>query len=285
MRRCPLPISRGGTRTAGPLRCGAGLVEPLRRRAQGRRRARWIPGAAVELLLVAAVLAVSGARADAAGADEVRILMLGDSLTAGYGLLSHEALPARLEAALRALEVAARVINGGVSGDTTTGGLARLDWALADDPHAVVVALGANDALRAMDPALSRANLDRILTTLAERGLPVLIAGMVAPRNLGRDYAVRFDPIYPELAAHHGTLFYPFLLDGVATVTALNQDDGIHPNAAGVEVIVGRILPSVLCLIGRTGRPAPATAAAAEPGGAKTDCPNAADGAGDAASR
>ena len=211
-------------------------------------------------LLLLAVLAGSGARA-AAQDEAVRILMLGDSLTAGYGLLSHEALPARLEAALRALGITASVLNGGVSGDTTTGGLARLGWALADDPHAVVVALGANDALRAIDPALSRTNLDRILTTLAERGLPVLLAGMVAPRNLGRDYAARFDPIYPEMAARHGTLFYPFLLEGVAAVAALNQDDGIHPNAAGVEVIVERILPTLLRLLGRTGHPVAAAAA------------------------
>ena len=210
------------------------------------------------LVFAAAPAGAAGTVGARAGAGEggVRILMLGDSLTAGYGLLAHEALPARLEAALRARGLDVSVINGGVSGDTTTGGLARLDWALADDPHAVIVALGANDALRAIDPILSRTNLDRILGALAERGLPVLLAGMVAPRNLGRDYAARFDPIYPELAARHGALFYPFLLDGVATVTALNQDDGIHPNAAGVEEIVERILPEVRCLVRRTGRPA-----------------------------
>lgn len=219
--------------------------------------------------------AASGARAEAAGGGEeaLRVLMLGDSLTAGYGLLSHEALPARLEAALRALGRDVSVINGGVSGDTTTGGLARLGWALADDPHAVIVALGANDALRAIDPALSRTNLDRILRALMERGLPVLLAGMVAPRNLGRAYAARFDPIYPELAARHGALFYPFLLDGVAAVTALNQDDGIHPNAAGVEEIAGRLLPSVLCLLGRVeDRPATASTAGAGTAGGRAAC-------------
>ena len=218
----------------------------------------------------------AGARGEAAGEGEgaLRILMLGDSLTAGYGLLSHEALPARLEAALRALGLDVSVINGGVSGDTTTGGLARLGWALADDPHAVIVALGANDALRAIDPALSRTNLDRILHALTERGLPVLLAGMVAPRNLGRDYAARFDPIYPELAARHGALFYPFLLEGVATVTALNQDDGIHPNAAGVEEIAGRLAPIVICLLGRVeGDPvAAASAGVAGTAGERAAC-------------
>ena len=212
-----------------------------------------LPGA---LLLAWLALAAAGLRAEA-GAGELRILMLGDSLTAGYGLAARDALPAKLEAALRARDLDVRVINAGVSGDTTAGGLARLEWALADRPHAVIVALGANDALRAIDPALARSNLDRLLGVLAERRLPVLLAGMVAPPNLGRDYGARFDALYPELAARHGTLLYPFLLDGVATVAALNQADGIHPNAAGVEAIVERILPSVLCLVHRIGRSDP----------------------------
>ena len=210
-----------------------------------------LPGA---LLLAWLALAAADLRAEA-GAGELRILMLGDSLTAGYGLAARDALPAKLEAALRARDLDVRVINAGVSGDTTAGGLARLEWALADRPHAVIVALGANDALRAIDPALARSNLDRLLGVLAERRLPVLLAGMVAPPNLGRDYGARFDALYPELAARHGTLLYPFLLDGVATVAALNQADGIHPNAAGVEVIVERILPSVLCLVRGIGSP------------------------------
>ena len=201
-------------------------------------------------------------------AEELRILMLGDSLTAGYGLASRDGLPARLEAALRARGLDARVIDAGVSGDTTAGGLARLDWALADRPHAVIVALGANDALRAIDPAVARSNLDRLLATLADRGLPVLLAGMLAPRNLGPEYGARFDVIYPELAERHGALLYPFLLDGVATVATFNQADGLHPNEAGVEVIVERMLPSVLCLAVRTSHPAAAVAQlAAEPAG------------------
>ena len=213
-------------------------------------------------LLACLMLAAGGVRAET-GAGALRILMLGDSLTAGYGLASGDALPVRLEAALQARGLDVRMINAGVSGDTTAGGLARLDWALADRPHAVIVALGANDALRAIDPEVSRSNLDRLLGALAERRLPVLLAGMLAPRNLGRDYGARFDAIYPELAARHGALLYPFLLDGVATVAAFNQADGIHPNAAGVEVVVERILPSVLCLVRRTDRPA----------GGETDCP------------
>ena len=219
-------------------------------------------------LLAWFMLAAGGLRAES-GAGELRILMLGDSLTAGYGLASRDALPVRLEAALRDRGLDVRVINAGVSGDTTAGGLARLEWALADRPHAVIVALGANDALRAIDPEVSFTNLDRLFGALAERRLPVLLAGMMAPRNLGREYGARFDAIYPELAVRHGALLYPFLLDGVATVAALNQADGIHPNPAGVEVIVERILPSMLCLARRTGHPAAATL----PAGEKSDCP------------
>lgn len=215
-------------------------------------------------LLASLMLVAGGLRAET-GAGGLRILMLGDSLTAGYGLASRDALPSRMEAALRERGLDARVIDAGVSGDTTAGGLARLEWALADRPHAVIVALGANDALRAIDPEVARSNLDRLLASLSERGLPVLLAGMLAPRNLGPEYAAHFDAIYPELAERHDALLYPFLLDGVATVTALNQADGLHPNAAGVEVIVERMLPSVLCVALRTGHPAAATAG--EPAG------------------
>ena len=220
-------------------------------------------------------MAVAVSASVRAAEGELRILMLGDSLTAGYGLASRDALPARLETVLRAHRIDARVIDAGVSGDTTSGGLARIEWALADDPHAVIVALGANDGLRAIDPAVTRTNLDRLLGILAERGLPVLLAGMVAPPNLGPEYAGRFDPIYPELAARHGAVLYPFLLEGVATVTLLNQEDGIHPNAAGVEEIGRRMLPAVLCLAGHAGHPpdrAMAEAAGLAAGGAGFDC-------------
>ena len=212
------------------------------------RMAAIIAGAAL-------ALAASGLRADA-DSDPLRLLVLGDSLTSGYGLPSRASLPARLDASLETLGLDVAVINAGVSGDTSAGGLARLEWALADDPHAVIVALGANDALRALDPEITRNNLDRLVRALAERGLPVLIAGMLAPRNLGADYVARFDAMYVEIAARHGALLYPFLLEGVASVAALNQSDGLHPNAAGVEEIVARILPSVRCLLHRVRHPA-----------------------------
>ena len=211
-------------------------------------------GIAAIIAGAALALSASGLRADA-DSDPLRLLVLGDSLTSGYGLPSRDALPARLEVSLRALGLDITVINAGVSGDTSAGGLARLDWTLSDNPHAVIVALGANDALRALDPALTRENLDRIVGALRERGLPVLVAGMLAPRNLGAGYAERFDAIYPELAARHDTLLYPFLLEGVAGVAALNQEDGLHPNAAGVEEIVTHILPSVRCLLRRVRHP------------------------------
>ena len=207
------------------------------------------------VLAVAALTSTaSGLRAEAESGP-LRLLVLGDSLTSGYGLPSRESLPDRLEAALWALGLDVAVVNAGVSGDTSAGGLARLDWALTDNPHAVIVALGANDALRALDPALTRENLDGIVGALVERGLPVLIAGMLAPRNLGAGYAEQFDAIYPDLAIQHDALLYPFLLEGVAGVATLNQTDGLHPNEAGVEEIVTRILPSVRCLLRRVRHP------------------------------
>ena len=236
-----------------------------------RGTVRGAGGIARAWLAAGLALAVTGLATETR-AEELRILMLGDSLTAGYGLASRDGLPARLEAALRARSLDARVIDAGVSGDTTAGGLARLDWALADRPHAVIVALGANDALRAIDPAVARSNLDRLLAALSQRSLPVLLAGMLAPRNLGPEYGARFDAIYPDLAERHGALLYPFLLDGVATVADLNQADGLHPNEAGVEVIVERMLPSVLCLAVGTAHPAAAAAQLiAEPAGCVDD--------------
>jgi acyl-CoA thioesterase-1 len=182
-------------------------------------------------------------------AAEKRLMVLGDSLTAGYGLPSAQAFPVRLEAALRAKGVAVTVINAGVSGDTTAGGLARLDWSLADKPTHVIVELGANDMLRGLDPAQARRNLDQILTRLRAEKLPVLLAGMLASRTLGAAYRSEFVGIYPALAQQHGAALYPFFLDGVATDPALNQSDGLHPNARGVDVIVERILPSVMTLL------------------------------------
>ncbi|WP_236025252.1 arylesterase [Arenibaculum pallidiluteum] len=196
-----------------------------------------------------AVLALLVLATPARAAGTLRILALGDSLTAGFGLPPEESFTTKLEQALKARGHDVSVINGGVSGDTTAGGLARLDWSLADSPGLVIVELGANDGLRGIDPAATRANLDAILTRLKERGIPVLLAGMYAPRNLGRDFAERFDRIFPELAAKHDVALYPFFLDGVATDPKLNQPDGIHPNAAGVAVIVERIVPAVEPLV------------------------------------
>ncbi len=171
--------------------------------------------------------------------------MLGDSLTAGYGLAQEQAFPRQLEAALQQRGHQVLVQNAGVSGDTSAGGLARLDWMLAERPDLVIVELGANDALRGLDPERTRQNLANILTRLKAAGVLPLLAGMRAPRNLGRDYYAKFDQIYPALAQTPGVSFYPFFLEGVATLPALNQRDGIHPNAAGVAIIVKSILSLV----------------------------------------
>jgi acyl-CoA thioesterase-1 len=181
----------------------------------------------------------------------VRIVVLGDSLSAGLGLPVQDALPAKLERALQAKGIAVEIANAGVSGDTATGGLARLDWSVPDGTDAVILELGANDALRGSDPKATRAALDAIIRRLTERRIAVLLAGMLAPRNLGAEYANAFDAIYPELAAQHGLILYPFILDGVAGTPALNQADGMHPTAAGVDVMVKGLLPKVEELIGR----------------------------------
>ncbi len=184
-----------------------------------------------------------------ARAEPLRIVALGDSLTAGYGLEPAESFTGQLEAALKARGHDIVIVNAGVSGDTASDGLARVDWSVGDDADAVIVELGANDALRGVDPAITRDALDRILARLGERGIPALLAGMRAPPNLGAAYGAEFDPIYAELADRHGVILYPFFLDGVAADAALNQPDGIHPNAEGVAIIVARILPSVEALI------------------------------------
>ncbi|NKB48033.1 MAG: arylesterase [Alphaproteobacteria bacterium] len=178
--------------------------------------------------------------------DETVIVALGDSLTAGFGVVANDAFPARLEAALREAGANTRVVNAGVSGDTSAGGLARIDWVLADMPDLMIVELGANDGLRGLAPADMEANLDAILTRLADRGIPAVLTGMLAPPNYGRAYGEAFQAVFPRLAERHGVAFYPFFLDGVAAQPALNQPDGIHPNPAGVRVIVERITPTVL---------------------------------------
>lgn len=175
----------------------------------------------------------------------VKLAVLGDSLAAGYGVKPDQAIPARLEAALKAAGRNVSVINHGVSGDTSAGGVERLDWMLADKPDIVLVELGANDALRATDPATTERNLDTIISRLKAAGVTVWLAGMLAPRNYGPEYATQFDGLYARLAAKHDVPLYPFFLDGVAQDPALNQADGIHPNPKGVDVVVERLLPFV----------------------------------------
>ena len=203
---------------------------------------------ALARLVNLAIIAVFlwSARVEAA---QVTLAAFGDSLAAGYGLAAEEAFPAVLERALQGQGLDVKVINAGVSGDTTAGGKARLDWVLADKPQAVILELGANDALRGIDPKDSEANLDAILAGLQRRGVRVLLAGMRAPPNLGRDYAQAFEPIYARLAKKYGVALYPFFLDGVAAQGTLNQPDGMHPNAEGVKRIVAAMLPSVRALL------------------------------------
>ena len=173
----------------------------------------------------------------------VRIVVLGDSLSAGFGLGAGEALPAKLERALKAKGLPVQIENAGVSGDTAAGGLARLDWSVPEGTDAVILELGANDALRGADPKATRASLQAIIKKLKDRKIAVLLAGMLAPRNFGLDYVAAFDPIYPQLAAEHGLILYPFILDGVGGDKSLNQADGIHPTAAGVDIMVRGLLP------------------------------------------
>ena len=194
---------------------------------------------------MAAVLVLPAFAAHAGAAEPVRILAFGDSLTAGYGLPESDTLTTRLADALAKMGRPATVINGGVSGDTTAGGLARIDWALGDRPQIMILALGANDMLRGVDPGTTRANLEGIIAKAEGAGVEVVLAGMLAPPNLGADYKQAFDGIYPALAKAHNLVFMPFLLQDVAQVSDLNQGDGLHPNGKGVAVIVRNLLPYV----------------------------------------
>lgn len=193
-------------------------------------------------LLVALAFA---ALAAPAAAKPLRIVVIGDSLTAGYQLPADAAFPAILEKALKRRGKDLSVINASVSGDTVGAGLERLDWALGEGADAVIVELGANDMLRGIDPATTRRGLDEILTRLAERRIPVLLAGMLASPSMGSAFAEQFNGIFPALAKKHGVLFYPFFLDGVVQDPKFNLSDGMHPNRAGVERIVENILPEV----------------------------------------
>src|SRR5262245_29443247 len=202
-------------------------------------------------LQAAALLALALLVPASAAEAPVRIVALGDSLTAGYGLPADAAFPAKLQKALRAKGLAIEVANAGVSGDTAARGLARLDWAVPPGTEAVIVELGANDMLMGLDPKLTRKALTEIVRRLGERRLPILLAGMRAAPNLGDDYVRAFESIYRDLAAEPGVLLYPFFLDGVALDAKLNQRDGIHPTAAAIDVIVARILPKVEELVAR----------------------------------
>lgn len=182
--------------------------------------------------------------AGAALAEPVKLVGFGDSLMAGYQLPASDAFPVKLEAALRAKGYDVEIANAGVSGDTSSGGLARLDWSVPDGTKGVILELGANDALRGIAPEETEKNIDAMLTRLKERGIAVLLAGMLAPPNMGADYEKRFNGIYQRMAEKHGVALYPFFLDGVAAQADLQIDDGMHPNPAGVDVMVARILPT-----------------------------------------
>ncbi len=203
------------------------------------------------MLCNAAVGSVIAPTASYAQTAPIRVVAFGDSLTAGYRLQANAAFPSQLHRALAGEGYDVEVINAGVSGDTTAAGLERFDWAIPDNTDAVILELGANDALRGIDPAVARRNLDTILQRLRARNIEVLIAGMKAPRNFGQDYVARFDAIFPDLAQAHGALLYPFFLDGVALQQDLILDDGLHPNTKGVAAIVRRITPAVEELIAR----------------------------------
>ena len=201
--------------------------------------------AAVNSLLILLVCLLTGIGQVYAQAAPTRIAILGDSLAAGYGVKPAEAIPARLQAALKQEGRNVEILNHGVSGDTSAGGLDRIDWMMADKPDIVMVELGGNDALRAIDPATTERNLDAIVAKLKGAKVTVWLVGMLAPRNLGPQYARAFDGIYKRIADKHGLPLYPFILEGVAQDPALNQADGIHPNPKGVDVVVKNLLPFV----------------------------------------
>jgi acyl-CoA thioesterase I len=215
-------------------------------RQRPARHKRQTLGITAVCLLLAALV---GTRS-AAAANPAKVMVFGDSLAAGFGLPPEASFPARLEARLARDGIRARVVNAGVSGDTTAGGLSRLDWALAEKPDLVILELGANDALRGIDPDTVRTNLDAMIGKAKASGAKVLLAGMRAPPNWGEAYQKHFDALYPELAKAHGVALYPFFLDGVAMEPSLNQPDGLHPNARGVGAVVDRIAPYVAKLLG-----------------------------------
>jgi len=199
-------------------------------------------------VLMLALMTVAGPASAPAWADAtkpVKLVVLGDSLSAGLGLPAQEAFPAKLQKALQAKGIDIDMTNAGVSGDTASGGRDRLDWSVPDGTEGVIVELGANDALRGIDPDVTRSALTEIVQRLKARKIPVMLCGMLAPPNYGADYAARFNSIYPDLAKKFDVPLYPFFLDGVAADAKLNQADGIHPTAQGVDIIVGNMMPTV----------------------------------------
>ncbi|SCY19280.1 arylesterase [Microvirga guangxiensis] len=200
-------------------------------------------------LVFTALLAPSSAAL--AQEKTLKLVALGDSLTAGYGLPEAAAFPVVLEKALKAKGYKVEIANAGVSGDTSSGGLDRLDWSIPDGTDGVIVELGANDMLRGLDPAGTRKNIETIVERLKARNIPVMLAGMYASRNLGEAYIQKFDTIYSDIAKKHDLVLYPFFLDGVAGERSLNLPDGLHPTAKGVEIIVERILPTVESFLAR----------------------------------
>lgn len=185
--------------------------------------------------------------------QSVQLVGFGDSLMAGYQLAPSESYPAKLEAALKAKGHDVTVANAGVSGDTTSGGLSRVDWSVPDGTDGVILELGANDALRGISPAETEKNLEAIISRLKERGISVLLVGMMAPPNMGSDYSRRYNEIFPRLAEKHDLQLYPFFLDGVVTVQGTQLEDGMHPNARGVKIMVERSLPAVERFLGEIG--------------------------------
>lgn len=197
-------------------------------------------------VLAASLMGPASAQTPAAkAAKPLKVVVLGDSLTAGLGLPALAAFPARLQKALKVKGIETEMVNAGVSGDTASGGRDRLDWSIPQGTDAVILELGANDALRGLDPKVTHVALTDILTRLKARGIPVLLCGMVAPPNYGADYAARFNAIYPDLARAFQVPLYPFFLEGVASDAKLNQADGLHPTAEGVDAIVRNIQPTV----------------------------------------
>lgn len=200
------------------------------------------------IVLTATLTAAGPALAEdapAGAARPIKIVVLGDSLSAGLGLSANDAFPAKLQKSLKDKGIEIDMSNAGVSGDTSSGGRDRLEWSVPEGTEGVIVELGANDALRGIDPAVTRAALSDIVSRLKARGIAVLLCGMLAPPNYGSEYAARFNSIYPDLEKSFGVALYPFFLDGVAADAKLNQADGIHPTSAGVDIIVSRIMPTV----------------------------------------